>query len=165
MNQRADFLKRLGDCLPRGADLGLHVIVGDEVAGHLAGKFADRVGAHSVGDHEDVPAVLPDLLVGSPHSRVTILVVQAPHPLVGICRVDDDIIPVHGLTLAFLIVPDRCPLTAARAKRSTTPPHQLLHRLSRMTKVTPSFSSRPHERVLYSEEPAMSIVSSKSFKL
>ena len=74
--------------------------MGDQVAGHLAGKLTDGVGAHAVSNHEDMPTIMPDVLVRSPHRDMAILIVQAPHSRVGISRLDDDIIPVHGLTLA-----------------------------------------------------------------
>ena len=94
--------------------LGLHVVVRDQVAGHLAGQLADGVRTHAVGDHEDMPAAPPDLGVRGPDGRVTVLVVRAPHARVGCRRVDDDVVPVHGLTLCVWMLRDRHPLIDAR---------------------------------------------------
>ena len=43
VDQGADLAVGLGDRLGRGARLGLHVVVRDVVAGHLAGQLADGV--------------------------------------------------------------------------------------------------------------------------
>ena len=46
----------------------LEVDVGDVVDGDLAGQFADRVGAHAVGDQEQVAALVPVLDAGLRHA-------------------------------------------------------------------------------------------------
>ena len=99
MDLRAHFAKRLDDRFGRGAGSGLHIVVRDQVAGHLAGKLADGVGPHSVGDHEDVPPLPPSLLVRRADGREAILIIRATHARVGRGGVDDDVVPVHSLTL------------------------------------------------------------------
>ncbi len=91
----ADLLVGLGDRLGRGACLGLVVVVRDVVAGELAGKLADGVGPHPVGDHEEVAARLPGLDLRGADDRVAILVVRPTHAGVGRGSLDDDVVPVH----------------------------------------------------------------------
>ena len=51
--------------------------VGDDAGGLLAGLLADRVGAHAVGDEEEVAALPPLVVVGGELHRQVVLVVAA----------------------------------------------------------------------------------------
>ena len=57
------------------------------------------MGTHSVGDHEDVSALPPSIRMRGADRRVAILIVRATHARVGRGRVDDNVVPVHSLTL------------------------------------------------------------------
>ena len=99
VDQRADFTECLGDGFRRRAGPGFHVGVGNQVAGHLAGELADGVGSHPVGDHEDVAPLPPGRRVRRAHRRMAVLIVRATHARIRRGRVDDDVVPVHSLTL------------------------------------------------------------------
>ncbi len=78
---------------------GLHVVVRDQVAGHLAGQLADGVGTHPIGDEENMPTLPPGLGVRRADNRVAILVVRATHTRIRRGCVDDHVVPVHDPTL------------------------------------------------------------------
>ena len=99
VDQRAHVAKRFGDRLRRRAGPGLHIIVRNQVACHLAGKLPDRVSPHPVGDEEDVSALPPSLGVGGAYGRVAILIVRTTQARVSRGGVDYGVFPVHSLTL------------------------------------------------------------------
>ena len=111
VDQGADLAVGLGHRLGGRAVAGLEVVVGDVVAGHLAGQLPHGVGPHAVGDHEQVAATLPGLGVGGPDDRMAVLVVRAPHPGVGRGSLDD------GVTSQFTGRP--CPGPRRAGPRST----------------------------------------------
>ena len=57
------------------------------------------MGPHPVGDHEDVPPLPPCCGMRSTHGREAVLIVRATHSRVRRGGIDDDIVPVHSLTL------------------------------------------------------------------
>ena len=93
VDQGADVAKRLDDGLGWRPGARLHIIVRDQVAGHLAGQLADGMGPHSVGDQEDVAALAPRLGMRSPDGRITILIIRTTHPRICPGCVDDGVVP------------------------------------------------------------------------
>ena len=61
----------------------LEIRVRDVVDGELAGQLAGRVGAHAVGDHQQVPARGPGRHVVGDHHRQRVLIVRAAHAQVA----------------------------------------------------------------------------------
>ena len=88
----------------------LLVDVRDDVGGLLAGLLADGVGAHAVGDEEEVAALPPALVVAGELDGVAVLVVAAPDAHVGQAGVLDLVeschqrSPIEGLPSLFRAV-------------------------------------------------------------
>src|SRR5207302_1704660 len=89
----------LDDGVGGRAVLRLVVVMGDVVAGHLAGHLAHGVGTHAVGHHVDVPALAPGIGRLGADDRITILIIRAPHAGIGGSGVDDKVFPVHNPAL------------------------------------------------------------------
>jgi hypothetical protein len=71
----------------------------NQVARHLTRELTDGMGPHAVGDEKDVTPLSPGPDVGGAHGCETILIVRPTHPGVRDGCVDDDVFPVHSLTL------------------------------------------------------------------
>ncbi len=85
----------LGDILVAELEEG----VANGVGGDLARQLPDRVPAHAVGHHQEVPVLAPDFRVGADADRERILIIAAAKANIADGGIADRLIPAHPVHL------------------------------------------------------------------